>query len=238
MKRSLLLFTLLVSVLVTRAQPPASPSLRTISIASEADTSVVPDVATFSVSEGRRNRQAGLAKDSVVGYVNRAIAICRRYGIANTDIKTEGLRSSKGINKRGQVVYHHFYQRVDFTFRNLDSLKQAINELVAYGIDVGSLSWSISDGSKIMNALAERSMDKARQQAQTLAKRVGQSVGQVVKITDGSLETLSNNPWGSRRNFTGSFSSSSIKEVQEITINPGEEKFSFKIYVVFELLSP
>lgn len=238
MKRSLLLFAFLVCVLVARAQPPAGPSLRTISIASEADTTIVPDVATFSVSEGRRNRQPGLAKDSVVGYINRAIAICRRYGIANTDIKTEGLRSSKGINKRGQVVYHHFYQRVEFTFRNLDSLKQAINELVAYGIDVGSLTWSISDGSRIMNALAERSMDKARQQAQTLAKRVGQSVGPVVKITDGSLETLSNNPWGSRRNFTGSFSSSSIKEVQEITINPGEEKLSFKIYVVFELLGP
>lgn len=216
---------------------------RTVSVSASVDTLVMPDVATFTVSEYRQDKQASVARDSVLFYIERALAICRRYGASGADIKTDGLKSKRGLNRRGAVIWYSFNQSVTFTFRNLDSLRKAVTELVTIGIEVDQVRWRISEEGQIKRKLAERAMDVARDQAQLLAARLGQHLGPAVKITDGSLETLSPSPWGAR-GYEGRAAGLAIttkgtaKVVSDVAVEPGRETLNFRIYVVFELKGP
>ncbi len=236
-----LVFALLVGHAVGQSTPEPYP--RTVSVSATADTLVVPDVASFTIKEFRKDKQASVARDSVVFNINRAIDICRSYGLTNPEIHSDGLKTNRALNRRGAVVWYGFTQEVTFTFRNLDSLRKAVSELTSLGIEMSEVSWLISREKQIYRFLSELAVVAARQQAVLLAERIGQSIGPALKITDGSLESLRPNGRESfRGDLMGKTTGIRVRGLSEVTptvsIEPGTKKLQFYIYIVFELKAP
>lgn len=235
--------TIVFALLVGHAvgQSTSEPYLRTVSVSATADTSVVPDVASFSIREFRRgDKQPSVARDSVVFYINRAMDICRSYGLTNLDIQSDGLKTNRMLNRRGAVIWFGVTQEVTFTFRNLDSLRKAISELSSLGMETSEISWRVSSEKQVLRSLAERAVDDARQQASLLASRVGQRIGPALKITDGKLESLTTSSGGGMElDSFGSDTGQSRLRISGVSggpsVEPGIKQLRFRVFVVFEL---
>jgi uncharacterized protein YggE len=183
--------TLVFSGSWARAQT-APPS---ISVTGEASISVAPDRAMIEggvASEAKTARAAAEANNKAMGDVLSAL---KGAGVAETDIQTSrlSLQPQSAPNKASsgamQIVGYRASNHVTVTLRDVSRLAGVIDTLVGAGAnEISGISFSVSQGSKLLDDARIQAIADARRKAEIYAKAADVILGSPLSISeDGAL---------------------------------------------------
>jgi uncharacterized protein len=188
MKRiSLIAALFLLSAPATAETPSDIPAA--ISVTGEAQVSVPPDLAHIDAgvaSDAKTAREASDANNVAMGKVLIAL---KGAGIDEKDIQTTrlSLQPEYAPNRSGPspIVGYRASNRVTIRLRDVNKVAAVIDTLVGAGAnDIGNVSFSVSQASKLLDDAREKAVADARRKAEIYAKAAGVTLGAPLNISE------------------------------------------------------
>src|SRR4051812_16092186 len=160
-----------------------------ITVTGEATVSVAPDLAQIDAgisSDAKTAREASDANNAAMGKVLLAL---KGAGIAEADYQTSrlSLQPQYATNRTGTspVVGYRASNRVTVRLREVGKLAGVIDTVVGAGAnDIGGISFSVSNASKLLDAAREQAVADARRKAEIYAKAAGVTLGEPLSISE------------------------------------------------------
>ena len=146
----------------------------TLSVSSEGETVVIPDVATFTFSVTLEGANPKEIADEVNKRVDGAITFLKSEDISSDDIKTTEYALNPKYNYdrfsgQSNIYAYELIQTTHVKIRDFDKIATAISGLTELGINrVGSLSFTVDDPEKFMKEAREKAFEKAKAKAKKL----------------------------------------------------------------------
>jgi uncharacterized protein len=177
--------TLLAAPALAETAPPAM-----ISVTGEATVSVAPDLAQIDggvTSEAKTAREASDANNAAMGKVLLAL---KGAGIEEKDYQTSrlSLQPETAPNRAGgpaTIVGYRASNRVTVHLRDVTKLANLIDTIVGAGAnDIGGISFSVSNASKLLDDAREQAVADARRKADIYAKAAGVTLGAPLAISE------------------------------------------------------
>ena len=171
------------------AAETASDIPAAISVTGEAQVSVPPDLAHIDAgvaSDAKTAREASDANNAAMGKVLIAL---KGAGIDEKDIQTTrlSLQPEYAPNRTGPspIVGYRASNRVTIRLRDVNKVAGVIDTLVAAGAnDIGNVSFSVSQASKLLDDAREKAVADARRKAEIYAKAAGVTLGVPLSISE------------------------------------------------------
>jgi len=167
------------------APPPA------ISVIGEANISVTPDLATIDAgvtSEGKTAREAADSNNKAMGTVLLAL---KGLNVADKDVRTSRLSlqpQSAPVTSSGgplKIVGYRANNHVTVTLHDVSGIATTIDALVGAGAnDVGGISFSVSDPSKLLDEARVKAIGDAQRKAEIYARASGVTLGSPLSIAE------------------------------------------------------
>jgi uncharacterized protein YggE len=178
--------TLFGSPALAQVAPPA-----TISVTGEASVSVAPDLAQIDggvTSEAKTAREASDANNAAMGKVLLAL---KGAGIEEKDFQTSRLslqpQSAPNPSRPGPpaIVGYRASNRVTVRVRDVAKAANVIDTMVGAGAnDIGGISFTVSNASKLLDEAREQAVADARRKAEIYAKATGVTLGAPLSISE------------------------------------------------------
>jgi uncharacterized protein len=187
--RTLLAAAVAATLLAAPARAETAP-LATISVTGEATVSVAPDLAQIDggvTSEAKTAREASDANNAAMGKVLLAL---KGAGIEEKDYQTSrlSLQPETAPNRAGgpaTIVGYRASNRVTVHLRDVTKLANLIDTIVGAGAnDIGGISFSVSNASKLLDDSREQAVADARRKADIYAKAAGVTLGAPLAISE------------------------------------------------------
>jgi uncharacterized protein len=189
-----LLFAILLALfagapVAASAQTPAEPPA-VISVTGEARISVPPDLAQIDAgvtSEAKTAREASDANNAAMGKVLLAL---KDAGMEAKDYQTSRLSlqpqySSSKTSGPTSIVGYRASNRVTIRLHDVSKIAGVIDTVVAAGAnDIGSISFMVSQASKLLDDAREQAIADARRKAEIYAKAAGVTLGSALSISE------------------------------------------------------
>jgi uncharacterized protein len=177
------------TVLAAPALAETAP-LATISVTGEATVSGAPDLARIDggvTSEAKTAREASDANNAAMGKVLLAL---NGAGIAEKDYQTSrlSLQPETAPSRPGgpmAIVGYRASNRVTVHLRDIAKLANLIDAMVGAGAnDIGGISFTVSNASKLLDDAREQAVADARRKAEIYAKAAGVTLGAPLAISE------------------------------------------------------
>jgi uncharacterized protein len=190
MKTCLTLAAAIAAALLLAASARAESGLPpAISVTGEAKVSVAPDLAHIDAgvaSDGKTAREASNTNNEAMAKV---IAALKGAGIDDKDIQTSrlSLQPQYAANRSGSspIVGYRASNRVTIRLRDVSKVAGVIDTLVSGGAnDIGNISFSVSQASKLLDDAREKAVADARRKAEIYAKAAGVTLGAPLNISE------------------------------------------------------
>ena len=165
--------------------PPA------ISVTGEANISVAPDLATIDAgvtSEAKTAREAADSNNKAMGAVLLAL---KGLNVADKDVRTSRLSlmpqsTPRGNNSPPQITGYRATNHVTVTLHDVSGVAGTIDALVGAGAnDVGGISFSVADTSKLLDDARVKAVADAQRKAELYARAAGVTLGSPLSIVEG-----------------------------------------------------
>ena len=177
---------LLAAPALAQIVPPAS-----ISVSGEATVSVPPDLALVDggvTSDAKTAREASDANNAAMGKVLQAL---KGAGFETKDVQTSrlSLQPQSAPNRSGPsaIVGYRASNRVTIRVHDVAKVANVIDTLVAAGAnDIGGISFTVSQASKLLDEAREQAVADARRKAEIYAKAAGVMLGAPLSISEES----------------------------------------------------
>lgn len=201
----------------------------TISVTGEATISAPPDLAQIEAgvtTDARNARDASEANNAAMGKVLLAL---KSAGIAEKDYQTSRLSLQPQYtnqNRSGPNVLSGYRatNRVAVKLRDISKIAGVIDAVTAAGAnDIGSINFTVSNASKLLDDARAEAIADARRKAETYAKAAGVSLGAPLSIS----EAGSPGPVMYRR--------AAAPMAADVAIAPGEETLRVTVGVSWEI---
>jgi uncharacterized protein len=186
MKNLFLVVTLLLSA-PAFAEAPEIPSA--ISVTGEAHISVPPDLAHIDAGVASDAKSAREASDANNAAMTKVFAALKGAGIDDKDIQTSrlSLQPQYAPNRSGPspIVGFRASNRVTIRLRDVGKVAGVIDTLVSAGAnDIGNISFSVSQPSKLLDEAREKAVADARRKAEIYARAAGVTLGAPLSISE------------------------------------------------------
>jgi uncharacterized protein len=159
----------------------------TISVSGEAERTMIPDVATFTLSVRAEGAEVSVVQTEVAEIHNEIVAFLKEKGVAETDIKTitynvspryqyEQAMCTPMFCPPGKTVQDGFevLQSLEVKVRQTEQAGELLAGVGSFGAtDISGLTFTIDDKSKILAEAREAAILDAREKANVLAGALG-----------------------------------------------------------------
>jgi uncharacterized protein len=181
-----------VSPLDARAAAQAEqglPQARVI-VNGDGQISLPPDYAHIHGGVTTRAKTAKEAADANARQMTAIIAALGRAGVEQKDIRTsrfsvQPVYVSPGPNTEQKLTGFSVSNQIDVTIRQIAQVGEVLDRVVELGAtDIGGIEFLHTDQSKALDQAREAAMHDARRKAEVYAKAAGQTLGEVVWITE------------------------------------------------------
>ena len=227
-----ILFICCVFVATVSAQNIDVSKMPTIKTTGTADIQVVPDTATFSFTVSKKNESVAAAKKENDETINKVTAVANRFGIKQTDVKTDYIRVSEATkrvkipNSEDDDDYESVFdgyrvsRKLVIKLRDMTKFESFLTALLDAGInDVSDVDFSASEIRKYMDQARTEAVRAAKEKAQAIALEIGQTIGKAVSIKEVNNSGYSNVSANVNSNFrSGASSSTNDSTVGTITV--------------------
>ena len=169
--------------------PPA------ISVTGEATISAPPDLAHIDAgvaSDGKTAREASEANNAAMAKV---LAALKGAGMDEKDFQTSrlSLQPQYAPNRTGAspIVGYRASNRVAIRLRDVTKVAGVIDTLVGAGAnDIGGVSFSVSQTSRLLDDIREQAIADARRKAKIYAKAAGVTLGGPLSISEAGAAAI------------------------------------------------
>ena len=183
------LATIAVAVLLATSAFAQSDFPPAISVVGEGSVSVPPDRARIDAgvaSDARTAREASEANNVAMAKV---LAALKGAGIDEKDVQTSrlALQPQYAPNRSGPsaIVGYRASNRVSIRLRDVTKIASVIDTLVGAGAnDIGNISFSVSEASKLLDEAREKAVADARRKAEIYAKAAGVTLGAPLSVVE------------------------------------------------------
>jgi hypothetical protein len=219
-------------------------SFRSFSVTGEGKVVAIPDVAQFTfsvITQGGKNI-AALQKDNTEK-INKAIAFLKAQNIEAKDIKTtnynlepryqyykcNNLESSVEPCPPADIVGYTITQTVSVKIRDFNKIGDVLAGVIDNGANsVSELSFTIDDRTAVENQARAEAIQKARAEAEVVARAGGFSVGRLLSVEEGYTPYYA---YG----LGGGDSLKVSSSVAAPTIEPGSQEITIDVILRYEI---
>lgn len=233
-------FALATLTLLTALPLSAQDRTRTISVSGEAEIRVVPDEAVLRFGV----ESAGVDLDAVTSESDAVVAaiteLATRLGVSEEQVRTDVLQLRPEYDRRRMndevisiLTAYYTARTVMVTVRDLDVVDDLLRGAVAAGANrIDGVEFRTTELRTHRDEARLRAIDAAREKAEALAGRLGQSLGAPITITENSFSPV------------GRFSSMTQNVIMDAgggnmgtseSVSPGQISIQARVHVVFEL---
>lgn len=192
---AILLATTLLAAPVLLAAPALAESdfPPAISVTGEASISTPPDQAQLDAGVTTEAKTAHEAADANNVTMGKVLAALKGAGLADKDVQTSRLslqpqfanRTPSNPTAPPTIVGYHASNRVTIKLHDVSKVASVIDVLVGAGAnDVGGISFSVSEASKLLDDAREKAIADARRKAEIYAKAAGVTLGAPLSISE------------------------------------------------------
>jgi uncharacterized protein YggE len=170
---------------LAQVAPPAI-----ISVSGEVTVSVAPDLAEIDAgvtSEAKTAREVSETNNAAMGKLLLAL---KAAGIEERDVQTSrlSLQPESAPSRTGgpsAIIGYRASNHVTVRVRDVTKVASVIDTLVGAGAnDIGGISFSVSQASKLLDEARERAIADARRKAEIYARAAGVTLGAPVSISE------------------------------------------------------
>ncbi len=130
-----------------------------------------------------------------------------------------------------EIIGYRIRNEISVVVKNIDSLGNVLDTAVKAGANnVNYINFEKADISLQENEALAKAVTRARSKAEAIAAAAGMSLGNVVKITEGGMNTILPG-----RDMYFNEKAISMKADSQVPINPGDLKVTTSIYITYEL---
>jgi uncharacterized protein YggE len=210
---------------------------QTITLSGSGKVTVVPDRATASLGVQVTKPDAKSAMAEANALQAKVIAALTGSGVAKSDIRTSGLDLQPEYNYEGKgqprITGYTVTQTVKVTMKDLakaGDVLSAVAEAGGNATRINDFKLSVGDKDKAMGEAREKAIADARKKAEQFAKAADRKLGKVVRIVETGSDT-------GERNYErfAALDSVSANSLKAAPIEPGEQKLSISVKVVWAL---
>ncbi|WP_174802230.1 SIMPL domain-containing protein [Martelella limonii] len=186
-----LLFALPLAGSAALADGPRMPAV--ISVTADGDATLVPDMATVSLSVVSQADDTATALSDNSTAMQKVIDALKADGIEDKDIQTsnfsvspryEQVTASDG-SMTTEIVGYEVQNGLDVRVRDLSKLSGVLDEAVKLGVNSGGgIAFSNSDPTAAEDEARREAVANALAKAETLAEAAGVTLGKVVSISE------------------------------------------------------
>ncbi len=219
----------------------------TISVSGSGEVYAPPDIATVSFTVREESKKVADAQDKVNTKVKAALALVRKVGILDKDIKTQNYNSYPKYEweegtfaclavgcpppRPGRQVLtgYEVSQSVTVTIRNLDSVSAVVDGLGTASVtDMQGPNFAVDKQDDKKAEARKQAIDKARAKAEVLAGDLGVSLVRIVSFSEGENYQFYARP-------TAAFEKASAGDASSTELPQGEEKIVSNVTVTYEI---
>lgn len=209
---------------------PADGTL--LSVATDAQSRQVPDVATISAGVVTQAADGNSAMRQNAEQMAGVMAAIKAAGIAERDIQTSGISLNPQYryveNEAPRITGYQATNTVNLKVRDIAKLGKVLDALVAQGANqINGPTFQIDQPEPLYDQARLAALNKAKQRADTYAKALNLRVRRIVSISEGG--------GGGFRPVPMMAMAARGKAEMDTSISPGETEVSVNLDVVFEL---
>jgi len=229
-------------------------SFRSFSVSGDGKATAIPDIAEFSfqvITQG--GKDVGSLQTKNTEATNKVIAFIKLEGVSDKDIKTEyynidpryetyNCRTTPIINASGNsvaescpppsIVGYTVTQSINVKMHDFSKIGNIMSGIVVNGANqVGTLSFTIDDQTKIQAEARAEAIAKAKTKAEEVARAGGFKVGRLLNIQEGYTA-----PYYSYKTLgMGGGSVTELAMAPSPSIQPGSQEVSVNVTMQYEI---
>ena len=169
----------------------SAPFTPTISVSGNAEVSMQPDTAAFSITASFTENTTEEAREKTSEMINNAVGILREeFGVQESDLSTSYISAYPEYSWKDDeriLIGQRASQTVDVRFRDLDSIGNVYERLMSLdGISLSDVTLDKEDKSAEYSQARMEAVRNAYEKASDYAEAAGVEVGSVLSISDSS----------------------------------------------------
>jgi uncharacterized protein YggE len=217
---------LLAAVLALPAAAAAPSEQRDgITVTGTETVEVAPDAAEWSFGVHSRAGSARGALSANAARARRVVAALRAAGVAREDIRTQYVSLYPDVSESGEVVGYFANNTVHAVVRNIGRSGAVIDAAVRAGAnEVSGPNMTRSNRDELYERALTAAFDRARAKGETLAKKLGVSLGAPVAVVEGGS--------GGPVPVSGAETAALARDV---AIEPGQTEIAATVTVTFAI---
>jgi uncharacterized protein len=181
-----LLLAAVLALPAAAAAPEGQPD--GITVTGTESVEVAPDVAEWSFGVHTRAASARAALATASTRSRRVVAALRAAGVARRDIRTEYVSLYPDVREDGDVVGYFANASVHAEVQRLGRSGAVVDAAVRAGAnEVSGPTLTRSDRDELHREALNRAYDAARAKAESLARKLGVSLGAPTAVVEGGL---------------------------------------------------
>jgi hypothetical protein len=204
---------------------------RTITVYASGLVRGVPDVMELTLGVDTRARSAAEALGRNSELARKVIDVLREAGVAEPDVQTSDLSVAPVYDDDGaEVIAYAVSNLVSAKIRDLDRVGTVVDaaaEVAGDEIVVNGLYFSFDDNTELVARARKDAVERARAQAEQLAKAAGVELGSLLSLTEDSA------PVG--RAIEADESTHAAAPDAAPPVNPGSQTLSVQVTLVYEI---
>ncbi|MBA3789210.1 SIMPL domain-containing protein [Patescibacteria group bacterium] len=238
---ALFLFAETISV-VQNFGTSANPPTNTITVSGDGKAAAVPDTASISFGATATAADVATAQKKITDIVNAALASVKQSGVTDKDITTSSFNVSPhyttpscppGVfcpNTSSSVSGYDVSETIEVKVHDTTKVATILDGLAKANVsNVNGPNFVVDDPTVIQAQARGQAIDKARQQAQTLAQQLGVHLGKVVSFSD----STNGNP-GPQPMFKGAGITAAADSVAP-SIPTGQNEYTDSVSITYSI---
>lgn len=161
-------------------------------VSGDGKATAVPNTATISFGVTKQASSVANAQDQTNATIQKILDSLKKVGIQTKDIKTTDYNVNPNYTNSQTINGYTVTQTVEVKITSLDKVNQAIDAVTTSGANiVGQVSFGFDDATmqKLQDEARQDAVNKAKVQAQSLAKASGIHLGNIINVTENQAGT-------------------------------------------------
>lgn len=228
---------------------PGAPATDTITVNAAGQATMAPDVARVTMTVENRAATVAAAQAETTRQANAAIDFVKGQGIAEKDIRTTSYNVypqysypqpcppnatiCPAYTGNPRITGYQVSQSVEVTIRDLDKVSELLAGMGKLEVqNISGPAFALDDPTAGYDAARADAIEKAKQQAERLAKQLGVRLGKIVNFSESSGGYP---PYPMMEQYgRGGASDASVKNVAP-TVPPGENTYNASVSITYEI---
>ena len=204
-----------------------------LDVSATGEATRVPDIAIVNAGVMTRAASARAALAQNAARMERVRNALRRAGIADRDIQTSNISLNPEYryieNRAPQLTGYTASNQVSVRFRDIAKTGDILDALVAEGANqINGPSLTIDEPEEALNEARTKALAAGRARAELYARALGMRVVRLLSVSEGSRGDFP-------RPMEVMMAADARGSVAQTKIDPGEQKLSITLGMVFEL---